>query len=138
MPSVAAGASQLFQVDANLNRKVALFSGDITGLELDAIVNAANSSLLGGGGIDGAIHRAAGPALTEECRALHGCKTGQTKITSGHDLPARHVLHTVGPMEERADLLASCYRTALELATTRELRTIAFPCIRCVADRVGV
>jgi O-acetyl-ADP-ribose deacetylase (regulator of RNase III) len=107
---------------------------DIVTLELDAIVNAANTSLLGGGGVDGAIHRAAGPELLAECRALGGCATGQAKITRGHRLKARHVIHAVGPVwhgggHGEEDLLASCYRTALDLAVSNSLASIAFPAI---------
>ena len=121
-------------MDAEVRDRMGVFQGDITGLAVDAIVNAANSSLLGGGGVDGAIHRAAGPDLLAECRLIGGCPPGQARMTGGHRLRARHVIHTVGPVYDggrsgEPELLESCYRESLRLASEAGLESVAFPCI---------
>ncbi|KAH8726952.1 hypothetical protein GQ44DRAFT_705040 [Phaeosphaeriaceae sp. PMI808] len=128
-------AVSTFKASAELNNKISVIKQDITTLAVDAIVNAANNSLLGGGGVDGVIHRAAGPELYDECEALDGCETGSAKITRGYELPSKNVIHAIGPIywkegkSRAAELLAGCYRTSLHLAVENGCRSIAFPAI---------
>jgi O-acetyl-ADP-ribose deacetylase (regulator of RNase III) len=119
----------------DIQKKLSCIKGDITAMDTDAIVNAANRSLLGGGGVDGAIHRAAGPELLEECRTIGGCPTGEARLTKGYRLKARYVIHTVGPVysgtPRDAELLENCYRNSLSLAVSNNIRTLSFPAISC-------
>ncbi len=122
-------------MDKDILAKIEIRQGDITRLDVDAIVNAANTKLLGGGGVDGAIHRVAGPQLLEACRTIGGCPTGEARITGGYNLPARHVIHTVGPVyggkPQDSQLLTNCYLNSLKLTVENNLPTIAFPAISC-------
>ncbi|KAJ2360626.1 hypothetical protein IW150_007450 [Coemansia sp. RSA 2607] len=127
--SIPTVAQQLGRSTPAFLSLISVYQGDITRLAADAIVNAAAPDLLGGGGVDGAIHQAAGPQLLAACRPLQGCATGDAKITPGFNLPARHVIHTVGPVGEHPELLASCYTKSLELAKQHGARTVAFPCV---------
>ena len=118
-----------FNMKDDVNRKISLWQGDITKLQIGAIVNAANETLLGGGGVDGSIHRAAGPTLVKECRLLNGCNTGEAKLTAGHKLPAKYVIHTVGPRGKVPSKLQQCYENCLRLVRENDIKSVAFCCI---------
>ena len=132
---VASPSKPLYEPSAAVNASVGFVCGDITKIQVGAIVNAANSSLLGGGGVDGSIHRAAGHGLVAECKGLGGCRTGQAKLTGGYNLPAQHVIHTVGPVYDSNDpkeskaMLRSCYEESMKLASQNGIKTLAFPCV---------
>ena len=129
-PAKAIMGASKYQADARLNEKICVFEGDITTLEVDAVVNSGNSMLSGGGGgVDGAIHAAAGRHLLQECRSLNGCQEGDAKLTGGYKMPAKYVIHTHGPVFQDQVMLASCYRRCLEIAADHGLTSVAFPCI---------